>query len=77
MRMTQVERAFNANGTKKGKGEGKSAELDEDDVIGRSEAALAFVGELWTNVTEAEVEMKDHDYHVSEVELYQRGQSTG
>ncbi|KAI9635669.1 uncharacterized protein MKK02DRAFT_44367 [Dioszegia hungarica] len=62
-RTTEVDRAFHANSAKGSKGKGRRAGMDEEDVIGRSEAALKDVGEMWDRLEGAKVEMKEHDYH--------------
>lgn len=46
--------------------------MDEEDVIGRSEAALKDVGEMWDRLEGAKVEMKEHDYHVGELSFIGR-----
>jgi hypothetical protein len=71
-RTTEVDRAFHANSAKGSKGKGKRAGMDEEDVIGRSEAALKDVGEMWDGLEGATVEMKEHDYHVGELSFIGR-----
>lgn len=63
--MIEVEREFHSNSKKKAKGKGRHEDIDEDDVIGRSNAALKDIGELWGGLEVAKIEMRDHDYHVS------------
>lgn len=72
-RLNEVNRHFKASERSKGKGKAKGkgraggVSDEEEDIIQRTEKALRNVKSLWDQEAEdLEVEMKPHDYHVSQ-----------